>query len=383
MGRIEGHWDRLDEIAHGPVDPSRPEIVVLAGFLGLHLARPDGVRVWLTPPSFALRDVAGELTLDGTQEALRPDGLNEIIYSDLVFDLRRAGFVVHAFAFDFRRPARDIAADLAEALIALGPDRRFVFVAHSMGAIVAALYPYVDPGWKSRVERAIFLGGTLGGTFEVVDAALGEHPIIGRLSHLSAQNDPAEYAACMRTWPGLYDMLPEPSLFPGGEKAFDPSAWPSDIAPDGDLLARARQTRRDIEASPLFTIPTAQLLSVRFSTADEYATDHIGPTSRSAAGDGTVPLRTAGFRGVDVYRVDLPHTLIPMDPAAIRGVIELVTKGETTLHRVTDAEANGRIDGTEPTLDDIVWEYLLTTFANPARIGRLVWLALLLGPPRW
>ncbi|MCA9298447.1 MAG: alpha/beta fold hydrolase, partial [Phycisphaerales bacterium] len=348
-----------------------------------HLARPDGTRIWLTPPSFALRDVARDLTLDGTQEELSPDGLNEIIYADLVHDLRQEGFVVHAFAFDFRRRARDIAADLAEALIALGPDRRFVFVAHSMGAIVAAMYPYVDPDWEGRVERAIFLGGTLGGTFEVVDAALGHHPIIGRLSHLSMQNDPAEYAACMRTWPGLYDMLPDPSLFSGGEKAFDPEAWPDAIRPAKGLLEDAKKTREQLKTSPLFDIPTAQILSVRFSTADEYDSNGIGPASRDAMGDGTVPARTAGFGGADVYRVELPHTLIPMDPAAIRAVIDLVTTGETELPRVTDDEKKGRVEGTEPTLDDIVWEYLLTTFANPARMGRVIWLCMLLGPPKW
>ncbi len=87
--------------------------------------------------------------------------------------------------------------------------------------------------------------------------------------------------------------------------------------------------------------------------------------------------------GVPAYRVDLPHTLIPLDPSAIRGVIELITTGECTLPRVTDEEANARIEGNEPTLDDIVAAYVSTTLTHPERIGRLIWLGLLLGPPRW
>lgn len=383
MGRIIGSWDLFDEIDQPEPTPGCPEVVVIAGFLGLHLARPDGFRIWLTPPAFALCDVATELSIDPAQPDLAPDGLNEIVYSDLVHDLRRAGIVTHAFAFDFRRPVRDVARDLAQALIAKGEGKRFVLVAHSMGALVAALYPDFDVDWQSRIERAIFLGGTVSGTFEVVDAARGAHPIIGRLSKLSAWNTPEGYAACMRTWPGLYDMLPDPAHFQGAARAFDASAWPDDERPHPDLLANAQKTRQDLSLGKLGAIPIAHLLSVRFSTADEYAEGEIGVGSRSAAGDGTVVARTLLGLGQDVYRVDLPHTLIPLDPAAIRAVIELVLGGTTSLPRVTEAEASARIHGAEPTLDEIVFEYVKTTLAHPDRIARLIWMALLLGPRSW
>lgn len=382
MSCVKGHWDLFEEIDQPPADPSRPEVVLIAGFLGLHLATHGGQRVWLTPPAFALRDVATELGIGPGGLSLVPDGLNEIVYSEMVRGLRGAGLTTHAFAFDFRRSVAEVARDLAEALLALGPNRRFALVTHSLGALVASVYPLIDLDWMSRIDRVIHLGGTLPGTFEVVDAALGAHPIISRLSDLSLRNGPEDYAACMRSWPSLYEMLPDPALFEGGARAFEADAWAPELRPDPELLATALQTRDLVQKSPLAAVPTHHLLSVRFSTADGYAEGAIAPRRpRTAAGDGTVSARAALSLGAPVHRVDLPHTLIPLDPKAIRGVIELVTTGETTLPRVTSEDAGAPIEGTEPTIDDIVREYVGTTLLHPERIPHLLQLCLLLGPP--
>jgi pimeloyl-ACP methyl ester carboxylesterase len=360
---MRGPWDPFADVSSPPPDPALPEIVLLAGFLGLNLARPDGRRVWLTPEAFALEDVAGALHLDAGADPLVPDGLNRVVYGDLVRDLRLAGFAVHALDFDFRRPVRDIAANLAAALATLGPDRRFVFVSHSMGALVAAVYPYVDPAWRSRVAGAIFLGGTLAGSFEVVKAALGQHPILARLALLSLPDTQADFAASMRTWPGMLDMLPDPALSPGGADAFDAASWPPSAAPAPALLAASRETRRLVEASPLFTLPCAQLLSLRFATTDAYAPGTLQP-GHTGPGDGMVPARTASFGGMPVYRVDLPHTILPLDPKAIRGIAELAATGTTSLDRVTPEE----IAGTEPLMDATLG--VITEEYMKSRIGQ-------------
>ncbi|MFT3775024.1 MAG: hypothetical protein QM820_57480 [Minicystis sp.] len=376
-------WDPFDDVVAPPPDPALPEIVFLAGFLGLHLARPDGGRVWLTPEQFAFGNVAHALRFDASVP-LHPDGLNHIVYRDIVRDLRRAGFAVHAFNFDFRRGVRDIAKDLAAALAALGPDRRFVLVSHSMGALVAAVYPHVDPAWRSRIERSIFLGGPLAGTFEVVDAGIGVHPIISRLALLSVFNGASDYAACMRTWPGLYDMLPDPAWFERGDRAFLANEWPAEMRPAPELLASASRTRELVNSSPLFEVPCAQLLSLRYSTADAYASGRIAAAEATAPGDGTVPARTASFRGVPAYHVDLPHTLIPLDPKAIRGVIELATAGETSLPKVTPFDMDAQVRGEAPTLEEIVEAYARTEILRaPQDIVRLFQVCWLLAPPGW
>lgn len=355
-------WDLLEDLLAPPVDPDLPEIVLLAGFLGLHLARPDGTRVWLTPERFALADVASDLRFD---RQLVPDGVNGLIYGDLVRGLRAQGFAVRAFRFDSRKSALAIAEDLAASLAEAFAGRRFVLVGHSMGALIAALYPYVDPSWRERIERAIFLGGVLGGTFESVECALATHPIITRLSGLSMQNGPEDFASCMRTWPGLFDMLPDPALFEHGESAFDASRWPRGHAPAPELLARSREARELINASPIFEIPCTQLASVRFSTTDRYLDDGVTPGPRDAAGDGSLSARTARFRGVPAYEVDLPHTLIPADPKALRAIVELVKTGATSLPEITPAQMAARIVGEEQGLEEIVARYL------GAALGRL------------
>lgn len=378
-------WDPFDDIASPPVDPSLPEIVFIGGFLGLDLVRPDGVRVWLTPDSFILRDVARALTISpGHDSGLVPGGLNRVVYGDIVRALRRAGFRVHALDFDFRQSVLASAADLASALVALGAGRRFVLVSHSMGALISAVYPYVDEAWRTRIERAIFLGGPLAGTFEVVEAALGSHPIIGRLSALSLRDDPADFAACMRTWPGMYDMLPDPLMFANGENAYHAHNWPPGFAPEPALLHMARETRRLVQTSPLFTIPCAQLLSVRYATVDGYAPGPVAPGPRLSPGDGTVSARTASFGGVPVYQVDSPHTLIPVDPKAIEGVIDLARTGHTRLPLVTADQLVGPLSMRDPTLEEITGAWARARMSDLVRgefpLQDLCWL---LAPKEW
>jgi pimeloyl-ACP methyl ester carboxylesterase len=388
MSDLPSPWDPFDDIASPAPDPALPEIVLLAGFLGLDLRRADGVRVWLTPESFVLRDVAAALTFAPDAPALVPAGLNRVVYGDLVRELRRAGFTVHAFSFDFRKPVVTLATELAAALAALTalrPSRRFAFVSHSMGALIAAVYPHIDAAWSARVERSIFLGGPLAGTFEAVEAALGTHPIINRLSKLSLRNDPADFAACMRSWPGLYDMLPDPVVFPGGEKAFHVEGWAPELAPEPVYLQFARETRRMVSTSPLFTIPCAQIVSVRYATVDGYAAGPVvAPGPRVAPGDATVSARTATFGGVPAYRVESPHTLLPVDPRAIEGVIELLRSGETKLPVVTAAQSAGPLSMREPTIEEIVGAYGKAEVAEAERgIVPLQDLCWLLAPKGW
>lgn len=377
-------WDPFHDVDSPFVDPNLPEIVFIGGFLGLDLVRPDGVRIWLTPHSFILREVARALTLAPGAEPLVSGGLNRVVYGDLVRALRRAGFKVHAFNFDFRQSVLANAAELAAALHALGPPRRRVFVSHSMGALINAVYPYVDQAWQTQIERAIFLGGPLAGTFEVVEAALGSHPIIGRLSTLSLRDDPSDFAACMRTWPGMYDMLPDPLMFAGGENAFHEHGWLPGFAPAPVLLHMARETRRLVQTSPLFGIPCAQILSVRFATVDSYAPGPVAPGPRVAPGDGTVSLRTAMFGGVPVYRVESPHTLLPVDPKAIEGVIELCCTGQTSLPRVTPDLLTEPLSMRDPTLEEISGAWVRARAHNLQRgVFPLQDLCWLLAPKEW
>jgi len=330
-----------------------PAIVLVPGFLGTNLARPGGARLWLSIGQMLLGDLATDMRFDGAGAPLLTDGLVELVYSDLLDGLGAAGLVVYTFPFDFRRSVFAAAADLAafiDAIARATGGKRFVLVAHSQGALVTALYPYVDSAWATRVERSILLGGPLCGTFDAVETAMGTHPLVERLGSHSLRDTTAEVGACLRTWPGLFSMLPDPETFEGGEAAFDGGAWAHGFSPPQAMLDEAREVRRKIKGSPLFhERPCAHLLSLRYHTADAYVPGLVLAGPRSAPGDGTVPACTASFQKIPAYHVDYPHQLLPLDPRAIRGIRDLAATGTTDLERVSEAQCNARLlTTTEP-----------------------------------
>jgi pimeloyl-ACP methyl ester carboxylesterase len=355
-----------------------PAIVLVPGFLGVNLARPGGTRLWLSLGQMLLGDLATDLRFDGAGTPLVTDGLLELVYTDLRAALSAAGLVVHAFPFDFRRSIFAAAADLAAFIDGITRStgaKRFVLVAHSQGALVTALYPYVDPAWTTRVERSVFLGAPLSGTFDAVESALGTHALVDRLASLSLRDTPAQIGACMRTWPGLYSMLPDPELFEGGEAAYGAGAWASGFAPAQGLLDEAREVRRKLKGSPLFhERPCAQLLSLRYHTADTYVPGRVLAGPRTAPGDGTVPACTAGFGGIPAYHVDYPHQLLPLDPKAIRGIRDLAVNGTTDLERVSDTQCNARLETPEPSPLALA----ANLFQSGSTLARMAWL---LAPP--
>lgn len=336
-----GPWDSFAPATFCASNPSLPEIIFIPGCFGVNLARPDGTRVWFDPLRFLGGSLAEDLTLS-PEDLLHPDGLVRPIYEPILTALRLAGFVVHPFQFDYRRHLLDVARDLAAAVGALAreaPGKRYVFAAHSQGAIVAALYPRFDPAWEARVERSIMIGGALGGTFLVAECASGANALLRDLAELSipdhlerrpVRETTLALAACMRTWPGILDMLPDPAMFEGAP-AFDASAWPPEQAPSQAILEGARATRAALAASPLFRRPAAHLISLRYPTPRQYVGGTVAVDPRGGPGDGTVPACTASFGGMKVHEVDFPHTLLPLDPKVILAVIELARRGETSL----------------------------------------------------
>ena len=96
-----------------------PEIVLIPGFMGVHLVNATGERVWLNPVAMLRGDLAARLTLDSTGgrdtlagEQIRPEGLIEPIYAEAIQRWVDEGFVVHEFPFDFRRSLLDLGLSL-------------------------------------------------------------------------------------------------------------------------------------------------------------------------------------------------------------------------------------------------------------------------------
>ncbi|MEO7328499.1 MAG: hypothetical protein ABI193_07975 [Minicystis sp.] len=345
------------DAADAPRSNDLPDLVLLPGFMGMNLDDAFGRRLWLSPVPIATGDLASHLALDpsGTTDAtpglvVRPNGPIGFIYGRAIRAFQEAGLTVHVFPLEFRRSALDTTVEIkafVEWIISTRPGRRLVFVGHSMGAILAALYPHVDPAWEQRIAAAVFLGGTLAGSFEPVEGLTGTHWFLDVVGVRDLERERA-LRETMSTWPGIYSMLPDPLTFPEAAAVYDARAWPGPARPPQRRLDEIRDRLRPmVRDSPLRKVPTVQLMSVVCPTVDAITWDdgalRTGPMT--AAGDGTVAARTA-FLGVDAaYEVDFPHTFMPNDPKAIQAIIDIAYGRKPSLPPISEARANARLHG--------------------------------------
>ena len=357
--RVDLALDRLDEATAPAADPSKPTVILLPGFMGVHLADSVAGRVWLDPAAALRGDLAARAALDesGTADAfpgerLLPDGLVRVIYADILQALRAAGHAVIPFPFDFRRSLVDSTLVLRDLLVALferQPTSRIVLLGHSMGALLACMLPEVMPDLASRVEQTIFLGGPLRGTFDSVESVIGTHWILPRLVSLSPTESSLDFQTTLATWPGVFGMLPDPVAFPDCACAsmLDASLWPAAVRVSQARLDEARGVKASVRESAIFRQekPVFQLLATRYPTVGslvETAEGAFAPGPRTCQGDGVVAASAALVPGMIGYRTTFPHTLAPVEPSAIQAVLDLIRTGQCALPRIdgTDVSAD-------------------------------------------
>lgn len=337
----------FDFLTGGPsTDPSLPEIVFLHGIMGGHLAAYGslGGRVWLSPLAFAAGKVAQRLALtdDGQSDLLSPhvlypDGHIRMVYEKAARKWRIAGFVVHEFAFDWRKPLANSAnrLDLFIKTLSLErPAKKFAIVGHSMGGLVAAIYAARHPEWSTGITQAILLGSPLRGSYAPIEALLGSYPLFPKFALVDRQDDLGDYIAMARTLPGLLDMLPDPEVFPDAAPLYQRTTWPETGAPAQIWLDQSRQVKRLLATSPI--LETARLIvSPVHPTVGEVTVvgGKLQPGRRNSPGDGTVPTRSAagGVPGVQVYRATFSHGDLPRERGVIDAVADLLKNGTCQL----------------------------------------------------
>ncbi len=357
---VELGLESLDRAVLPTPNPALPAVILLPGFMGVHLADSAAGRVWLDPAAAIRGDLSARVALDASGaadafpgERLTPDGLVRFVYADLIQALRFAGHAVHPFAFDFRRSIASSTLqlrDLVTDILRRSPDSRVVLLGHSMGALLACLLPYHLPAFADRVQQTIFLGGPLGGCFETVEAVTGTHWVLPRLVALSAHDTSRDFQSSLATWPGAFSMLADPAAFPGAgcERAFDAAAWPAGLAPRQAILDEVLVLKTTIRQSPIFRLgrPVTQLIATHYSTVGSLARDEQGAIvagPRTCQGDGVVTAATALPPGVVGYRTAFPHTLAPIEPAAIRAILDLIHTGACALQPVRRDDVMARV----------------------------------------
>ncbi len=335
-------------------DPNLPDVVLLHGIMGGHLASSNGLwpRVWLNPSAFLEGNVAERLTLknDGQMNAvagvtLRADGHIRLSYDRTVRFLQKNGFVVHSFSFDWRKSLKHCADRLELFLQNLRlerPGKQQTILAHSMGGLVAALWAQQDPESSKSMERAVFLGAPLGGSYAPVEALMGTYDTLRKLAFLSRHDDIADMRRMSCTFPGPLEMLPDPHLFPDAEPLYRRETWPADFAPLQEWLDQSLKIKTALRQSPLLE-RTTMLASLAQGTVASLESNWakgapLAVALATSAGDGTVPGQSAVLEGLSAFQVEASHGLLPRDKTVLTAASQLLASEECELSPLTPSD---------------------------------------------
>jgi pimeloyl-ACP methyl ester carboxylesterase len=307
-------------------------VFVLPGIMGSRLglvARRRYSLLWLHPTALASGELA-QLAIPGPR-ALRAVGVMLPGYLKLRLRLEIAGFRPLFCPFDWRQDLARLARSLAQTIERSG-ERRALVVGHSMGGLVARAALAHDK--KRRIARLIQLGAPNDGSFAPLQALRAVYPTVRKIAALDRDHT-AEHLArtVFHTLPGIYQMLPS-AASPGEIDLFDPRQWPDDeLAPDPQLLARARKIRArlpdaDERCSVIAGVGQETIVSATVrGRAFEY--------EYRAQGDGTVPLTRARWAEAATWFVTENHGALTQNDAVLGAVADILKSGETRRLRAT------------------------------------------------
>ena len=311
-------------------------VVVLHGMLGGELTLYEQEflqkRIWISIRRL-LFGIFQRLRVaaHASDDRIEATGILKRYYGSQLLDLRNRGWNVRAFWYDWRLDIDSLARRLQDRVAEWFPGQSVHFVAHSMGGLVARSFIRQFPGlWDEMGGRLIMLGAPNHGSFKIPQLLSGMSSILKMVSLLDIKHGLQSSLATVRTFPGVYQMLPEPGVLEGNEKnLWDPGLY--SIQPP-DLFERASVFWTELApvADPKRMIcvlganrPTAVGIRdlQRLGTSDGYG--------YSMAGDGTVPHRFGSLHARDgepvpSYYADLEHGALPGDPMVCEAVDALL-----------------------------------------------------------
>ncbi len=338
-GYLRENAARFDE------PPARP-VIVLPGFGVSRLFDPvTGRFVWGTAHTMMQRRYADDLDLQ-SGDRLVPRGfvgsrgpIN--IAWQLTEALRKYGGYtrdrdLYAFAYDWRRSARENAQELAKFVDDVRRAHggaKVDIVTHSAGALVGLAYvKLIAP---DTVEHLVLVAPTQRGVADVFR-------LFVRGEHFLRRSFTTEMAT---TWASTYELLPEEGRFLVDEQgrevtfdAWDAASWPFPI--DGEALARARRFRDELRDAPVPAdvqltviagdcVPTARRVLARGDRTYAFYRDELREDERALAamlfepGDGTVPVSSA-TAGREALLFCDGHQGIASDPNVHRALIRIL-----------------------------------------------------------
>jgi pimeloyl-ACP methyl ester carboxylesterase len=316
-------------------------VFILPGIMGSRLGNSSAL-LWLHPVAVAQGGLA-QLALPASKR-LHVLGVMLPGYLKMRLSLEIAGFRPVFHPFDWRADLESLGRALLRSI-----DKttgKVAIVAHSMGGLVARIALAHDKG--RRIQRLVQLGAPNAGSFAPVQALRAVYPTVRKIASLDRQHTAEELArSVFLTLPGLYQMLP--SAQDGELDLFEAANWPSDLAPDAKMLARACKVRgrlppADARCSAIVGMNQETITSLSLADSNfEYAIRRDG--------DGTVPLSRALWSGAQTWFADENHGALTNNNAVLDTVVDLLRDGETSrlsaaqptpstevIRRVTDSE---------------------------------------------
>lgn len=319
-----------------------PVVVLVPGFLGsslsLSIGGVGGVGVWLNPATLLgglFRRLAlpvDDRPLFATGDGFLSPGMPLAAYYGLLHVyLDNHGWDCISAEADFRRPMTEDAARVVALIREKASAAPVRIVCHSRGGLVTriALGQLAAAGQLGMVARVVGLGVPHVGSLNAVSALSGRAPLIRHIETLSKYGygfvarliDPLPVRDVLRSWPALYQLLPDPgrSQLPADALAaiYAPATWgPDTLPPYGPNLTAAAAAWSQIPAVP----PLVQWIDIAgFGTqtavsvpdADAVATGRHWHYSQD--GDGTVPVASAAQSPRRKVLTPTQHDMLPND----------------------------------------------------------------------
>ena len=289
---------------------------------------PNLVRVILKPGLLDLPDKEQLVEpLEILDCVLHFPGLpNYDVYNQLISYLKSLGFetgrTLFTCPYDWRRPVEEAVVAfqncVERARRVVGPDARFIVIAHSLGGPITRYYVEVL-GHQSDVEKLILMGTPNRGTPSLFALLLkgfgiGNPNIDPILQPLSLR--------VVRSFPSLYELLP---VYPG--YLTDSDGQPVNIFTERTWLPAAYHSHLDRAQAFYNQMPTGSSVPVVGIIGSELDTvtyltvprqngqlqwDAIQFIPQPRSGDGTVPTISAELSGPNVknHRFNLDHSVL-------------------------------------------------------------------------
>lgn len=328
-------------------DKTRKElgnVILLPGIMGSSLLSVDAngeeSSIWLTLRSLAfgrLRQLElapdGKTNLDGTM--IKTPGVFSGLFRGFMFDyygLALESLQAEPFSYDWRLDVRTSAQNLAEFIRQKFFGQQVSLVAHSMGGLVARSFIFQFPDlWEIMQGKLVMLGTPNHGSFDAVQALIGENRTIKKLDIFDICNNKEDLMRIFHSFPGLYQLLPAKDLV--GE-IYQKTTW--DNYPTVRFATHLTDVERfHRELTSPSTIDNKRMFYIAgtgFETLFGLKSINNGvfDFETTSDGDGTVPHNLGLLDGITTfYDTENEHSDLLNGLTNLQAVRDLIKDGKT------------------------------------------------------